>query len=99
MYLDDDLVLDIKLNTLNKDVDHFIIVEATLDHAGNKKKIKSFAHQEFNLSNLTSLKVKKRVESGIDIFDRPYKYRKINLNDQFPDCIPENRSKFKDWII
>ena len=39
MYLDDDLVLDIRLNTLNKDVDHFIIAEATLDHAGNKKEL------------------------------------------------------------
>ena len=65
-----------------------------------QKKIKSFAHQEFNLSNLNSLEnIKKRVESGIDIFDRPYKYRKINLDDQFPDYILENKSKFKDWIL
>ena len=39
MYFDDDLVLDIRLNTLNDYVDHFVIAEATLDHAGNKKKL------------------------------------------------------------
>ena len=40
MYFDDDLVLDIRLNTLNKYVHQFVIAEGTLDHAGNKKKIK-----------------------------------------------------------
>ena len=39
MYFDDDLVLDIRLNTLDKYVDQFIIAEATLDHAGNEKKL------------------------------------------------------------
>ena len=39
MYFDDELVLDIRLHTLNKHVDRFIIAEATLDHAGNEKKL------------------------------------------------------------
>ena len=39
MYFDEDLVLDIRLNTLNKYVDQFIIAEATMDHAGNEKKL------------------------------------------------------------
>ena len=39
MYFDDDLVLDIRLNTLNEYVDKFVIAEATLDHAGNEKKL------------------------------------------------------------
>ena len=37
MYFDEDLVLDIRLNTLNDIVDRFVIVEATTDHAGNQK--------------------------------------------------------------
>ena len=39
-YFDEDLILDIRLATLCNYVDKFIICEATLDHAGNKKKIK-----------------------------------------------------------
>ena len=39
MYFDEDLVLDIRLNTLNDIVDRFVIVEATTDHAGNQKKL------------------------------------------------------------
>ena len=38
MYFDEDLILDVRLNTLYDKVDRFVIVEATLDHAGNKKK-------------------------------------------------------------
>lgn len=65
-----------------------------------QKKIKSFAHQEFNKSNLTDLEsIKKRVRSGTDIFERPYKYKKIELNSEFPEYILENKSKFKDWIL
>ena len=40
MYFDEDLMLEIRLNILNKVVDKFILCEATRDHAGNKKKLK-----------------------------------------------------------
>ena len=39
MYFDEDLMLDIRLNTLFDHVDKFVICEATLDHAGNSKKL------------------------------------------------------------
>ena len=39
MYFDEDLVLDIRLNTLYKEVDKFIIAEATKNHAGHGKKL------------------------------------------------------------
>ena len=40
MYFDEDLVLDIRLNTLNDKVDKFIITEATKTHSGKNKKLK-----------------------------------------------------------
>jgi beta-1,4-mannosyl-glycoprotein beta-1,4-N-acetylglucosaminyltransferase len=40
MYFDEDLLLDLRLNTLNKYVKKFIITEATYTHNGNKKKLK-----------------------------------------------------------
>ena len=39
MYFDEDLMLDIRLNVLDKYVNKFIIAEATIDHAGNNKDI------------------------------------------------------------
>jgi len=53
MYFDDDLVLDIRLNTLNKYVHKFIIAEATLDHSGNEKEL------NFDIKNLQDLKINK----------------------------------------
>ena len=40
MYFDEDLLLDLRFNTLNKFVKKFVIAEATYTHNGTKKKIK-----------------------------------------------------------
>jgi beta-1,4-mannosyl-glycoprotein beta-1,4-N-acetylglucosaminyltransferase len=40
MYFDEDLLLDLRLHTLNKYVKKFVITEATYAHSGNKKKLK-----------------------------------------------------------
>lgn len=47
MYYDEDLVLDIRLNTLNNYVDKFVIAEGTIDHAGNNKKL-NFDFKKFS---------------------------------------------------
>ena len=52
MYFDEDLVLDIRLNTLHKDVDKFIISEATRDHGGKKRNLK------FDFKNFSKFKDK-----------------------------------------
>ena len=39
MYYDEDMLLDIRLNTLNKHVSKFIICEAKFKHNGSEKKI------------------------------------------------------------
>ena len=39
MYYDEDLVLDLRLNVLNKKVDKFIIVESKYTHSGEKRKL------------------------------------------------------------
>ena len=38
-YFNDDLITELRLNTLNEYVDKFIIVEATTDHSGKDKKL------------------------------------------------------------
>ena len=39
LYNDENLILDIRLNTLSKYIEKFIIVESRYDHQGNKKKL------------------------------------------------------------
>ena len=45
MYFDEDLLLDIRLNVLNKYVKKFVIAEATYTHNGSPKKL------NFDLNN------------------------------------------------
>ena len=52
MYFDEDLMLEVRLNTLFDHVDKFVICEATLDHSGKKKQL------NFNIRNLKNLKKK-----------------------------------------
>ena len=52
MYFDEDLVLEIRLNTLNEIVDKFVIAEATKDHAGKEKKL------NFNIKKFEKFKNK-----------------------------------------
>ena len=52
MYFDEDLVLDIRLNTLYNKVDKFIIAEATKNHAGQDKKL------NFKIENFLKFKDK-----------------------------------------
>jgi len=47
MYFDENLMLDLRLNTLNDYVDKFIIAEGTKDHAGNEKKL-NFDYKNFS---------------------------------------------------
>ena len=46
MYFDEETVLDLRLNILNKYVDYFVIVESSFTHKGDKRDLK-FNHQKF----------------------------------------------------
>ena len=39
MYYDEDILLDVRLNTMDKNVDYFVIVESTYNHKGEKRKL------------------------------------------------------------
>ena len=52
MYFDEDLLLDLRLNTLNNHVSKFVITEATYTHNGDKKKLK------FDIKNFKKFKDK-----------------------------------------
>ena len=52
MYFDEDMLLDIRLNTLNKYVKKFVIVEANYTHNGEAKSL------NFNFKNFEKFKDK-----------------------------------------
>ena len=46
MYFDEEVVLDLRLNTLDRYVDYFVIVESTFTHRGDRRNLK-FDHKKF----------------------------------------------------
>ena len=64
------------------------------------KKIKSFAHGEFNKSNIVNEEnINLKIEKGQDIFERGHKLKKVEIDSSFPKYIFENKDKLKKWII
>ena len=64
------------------------------------KKIKSFAHGEFNQANITNEEnIKLKIERGQDIFERGYSLKKVEVDSSFPAYILNNKDKLKKWIV
>ena len=64
------------------------------------KKIKSFAHGEFNKVNFANQEnIKEKINMGKDIFDRGIIYKKVQIDSSFPKYIVDNKEKFQEWII
>ena len=72
MYYNEDLILDLRLNYLNKFVDFFVIVESTFNHKGEKKKL------NFNISKFSKFKSKIKY---IVLDDQPKNIDIIKNND------------------
>mgnify|MGYP001488803800 CR=1 FL=1 len=76
MYFDEDLVLDLRLNYLDKFVDKFIIVECSYNHKGEKRK------PQFNLDKFN--KFKNKIKYILINEDSP-NLEKIDTNDTNAD--------------
>ena len=100
MYFDEDLILEIRLNTLNKIVDKFIIAEATRDHAGREKNL------NFNIKKFEKFKDKIEYlvidDLPINVKSKKKDWHENHIRDQFQrnalergykNCDPE------DWIM
>ncbi len=72
MYFDEDLLLDIRLNTLNKYVKKFVITEATYTHNGSPKKL------NFDIKNFNKFKDK---ISYIVVDEQPQNILKLSEDD------------------
>ena len=65
-----------------------------------KKKIMSYSHQEYNKEEFTNVNlIKEKISLGQDLFQRKISYKKIDIDETFPDYIVSNKKMFKDWIL
>ena len=64
------------------------------------EKIKSFSHGEFNTKENTDLDIiYRKIKDNVDIFNRGFNLKKIELDKSFPEYILKNKEYLKDWII
>ena len=63
------------------------------------KKIKSFSHGEFNIESLNEKEIERKILQNKDIFNRGFKFKKIEIDNSYPKYILENRKKFLKWIL
>ena len=70
MYFDEDLLLDLRFNILNKYVKKFVITEATYTHNGTKKKL-NFDINQFRKfkDKITYIVVDKQPPNILDLTD------------------------------
>ena len=110
MYFDEDLVLDLRLNYLDKFVDKFVIVESTYNHKGERRK------PLFNIDNfqkfkdkITYLLLDKEAPDLMEINDednQDEKYGKLIMNAVKRENFQRNfiteglkEVRDEDWII
>ena len=97
MYFDEDLILDIRFNILDKYVDKFVVVEATRDHAGNAKKL------NFDINKFSKFKGKIIYHVVEDIPEEVENYKKgwspnffrenfhrNAIENAIKDCLPDD---------
>jgi beta-1,4-mannosyl-glycoprotein beta-1,4-N-acetylglucosaminyltransferase len=66
---------------------------------GISKKIKAYSHQEFYKDEFVDEeKIAIRIKNNVDLFDRDIKYKKIQIDVNFPEYVLKNKDKFKEWI-
>ena len=84
MYFDEEIVLDLRLNTLNDYIDYFVVVESTFTHKGDERKLK-FNHEKFKkfekkIIYLVYDKRPSEIEEILDNDSHDEKSRKYILN-------------------
>ena len=63
------------------------------------KKLKTFAHTQYNKDEFTNVDViKKNIDEMRDLFNRGHKYRRVQLDNTYPNYILNNQNKFYKWI-
>ena len=75
---------------------HFSFLQ-TPDEILNK--IRSFSHGEFYDENMNENTIKEKILNNVDIFNRGFRLKKIEMDSSYPEYILKNKEKFSKWII
>ena len=63
-------------------------------------KLRTFAHTEFAKSEYSDINViKENINKKKDLFKRNITYEKVNLDEDYPKYILDNKKKFDYWIL
>jgi len=63
-------------------------------------KLKTFAHTEFREDKFSNPEtIQQKIDQKIDLFGRDQHYTAIDLNEDFPIYILENKKKYSDFLI
>ena len=86
-----------KIQTISNGGWHFSFLKSP---ESIKNKIISYSHQEYNKEEFTNIDlIKNRISLGQDLFQRKINYKKIDIDESFPEYIYKNKDMFKDWIV
>ena len=87
-----------KFNIIEDGGWHFTYIKTLSDI---KKKIKSFAHKEFNKDKyLDDTYLKQKIDNGEDLFERDFKFKKIEVNqNNLPTYLVENKNNYSSWLL
>ena len=87
MYFDEEMILDLRLNILDKYVDYFVIVESTFTHRGEKRELKfnqnKFEHFKDKIIYLIYDQISENIEDIYTNDTEKEKSRKLIMNAIF----------------
>ena len=65
-----------------------------------RKKIQSSAHTEFNKQEFKNEKIiKNNIENLRDPFGRKLRYKRVKIDNTFPDYFLNNLKYYENWIL
>ena len=110
MYFDEDLVLDIRLNTLDKYVDFFVIIESKYNHKGETKKLNFYINKYKDFKDKIIYLIQDAEPQGIEVVNnddleniknKKYILNSIKIENTQRDYINYglNLAEKDDWII
>ena len=64
------------------------------------KKLKTFAHTEFNNEKYNNIqRINYNIKNLKDLFQRGHVFKKVEIDKSFPRYIVDNKEKLEEWII
>ena len=92
MFFDEELVLDIRLNILDKYIDYFVIVESKYNHKGEKRNLKFDINKFYKFKNKIKYLIHDNLPSNIEKIEKTDSQNLIELKAR--NAAKENYQKF-----